>query len=139
MSASTSIKTPSPAHRSTAGITVVEIMIALVLFGIGVSLALRTLPESNVTTTRGRNMSKAVNLAQEQIETLMSIPFSDADLAGGTHTDPDNPLDEHFTRSWTVQDDTPIPGMKRVEVMVSYVSGSPDNSVRLTTLITSRR
>ena len=125
--------------KSEQGVTLVEIMIAMVIFALGVSLAMRMLPESNVATTRGRNLTKATNFAQEKIEHLMAANFAEADLDAGDHVDPDNPIDNHFSRSWNVQTDTPISGMKRVAVTVSFETASKDSSVTLTTFVTSRR
>jgi prepilin-type N-terminal cleavage/methylation domain-containing protein len=125
--------------KSQKGVGLIEILIAIVLFGIGVSLALRTLPDSNVAMTRGRNISVATNFAQEKVEELMSIPFSNADLNSGSHADPENPINRSFTRSWTVTDDAPVAGMKTVAVSVSFETGSSDSMVTVTTFITSRR
>ena len=125
--------------KSQQGIGLIEILIALVLFGAGLSLALRTLPESNVIMTRGRNITKATNLAQEKVEDLMAVPFTDADLTAGTHNDTENPIERHFTRSWNVSDDTPMQGMKTVNVTVGFETASKDSSVTVTTFLTSRR
>jgi prepilin-type N-terminal cleavage/methylation domain-containing protein len=125
--------------KSQKGITLVEIMIAVLIFGIGISVAMRTVPESSVITTRGRNISIATNLAAEKVEELMRVPWGDADLNAGNHDDPDNPLDVHYQRSWTVTDDVPIQGMKRVSVTVGFPTSSADSTVTLDTFITSRR
>lgn len=125
--------------KSQRGITLIEIMVAMVLFGIGLSMALRTLPDSNVVTTKARNITKATNLAQEQIEHLMGIDYGNADLNAGTHTDADNPLDNHFTRSWVVADDNPVADMKRIDVTVSFQTAAKDSTVTLSTYLTSRR
>jgi len=125
--------------KSQKGVGLIEILVAIVLFGIGVSLALRTLPESNVAMTRGRNITAATNFAQEKVEQLMSVPFTNADLAAGTHADPENPIDRHFSRNWTVTDDAPVQGMKTVAVSVSFETANNDSTVTLTTFITSRR
>jgi len=45
--------------KSEKGVGLIEIMIALVLFGLGISLAMRTLPDSNVMMTRGRKRWKS--------------------------------------------------------------------------------
>ena len=70
---------------------------------------------------------------------LMNAAWGDADLNAGDHTDADNPIDLHYRRSWTVADDVPIPGMKRVNVTVSFPTASADSTVTLDTYITSRR
>jgi prepilin-type N-terminal cleavage/methylation domain-containing protein len=125
--------------KSQKGITLIEIMIAVLIFGVGISLAIRTVPESSVITTRGRNITIATNLAAEKVEELMSVSWGDADLNAGTHNDADNPIDFHYTRSWDVTDDVPMVGMKRVSVTVSFPTSSTDSTVTLDTFITSRR
>ena len=65
--------------------------------------------------------------------------FGSADLTMGTHSDPNNPIERIFTRTWTVKDDSPVKDMKSVTVNVTYTSGSKDNSATLTTYLTSRR
>jgi type II secretory pathway pseudopilin PulG len=125
--------------QSEKGIGLIEIIIAILIFGIGITAAMRTLPVSNTATTRARNLTVATNLAQEKIEELMSTPYISADLAAGDHVDPDNPLERIFTRTWSVTDNVPVADMKRVVVTVTYTSGEKDNSTTLTTYITSRR
>ena len=125
--------------RSQSGIGLIEIIIAMLIFGVGIAAAMRTLPDSNVATTRARNISVATNLAQEEIEALMGTPLNSAELAAGDHADPRNPLERHFTRTWTVTDNVPLTGMKRLAVTVTYVGGGNDRSVTLTTFLTPRR
>ncbi len=84
-------------------------------------------------------MTTAMNLAVERLEELMSMPYNDAALSQGNHSDPLNPIDLHYTRSWIVVDDNPVLGMKRVSVMVRFPTSSADSSVTLNTFITSRR
>lgn len=121
------------------GASLLEILVALMLFGAGITLAMRTLPESTTATSRGRNVTKATNLAIEKLEELMSLEYSDADLSTGTHNDPKNPIDEHFRRRWEVQGDVPVVDMKRVDVTVTFDTGSADSTATVGTYITSRR
>ncbi|MCI0479838.1 type II secretion system GspH family protein [Candidatus Uhrbacteria bacterium] len=125
--------------KSQSGVGLIEIVIAMLIFGIGISAAMRTLPDSNMATTRARNLSVATNLAQEQLEALMGTPLTSAELSAGTHVDPRNPLERHFTRTWIVTDNVPLTGMKRVVVSVVYAGGSDDRTVTLTTYLTPRR
>jgi type IV pilus assembly protein PilV len=125
--------------KSQKGFGLVEIIIAMLIFAIGITAAMRTLPDSNRATMRAQNMTQATNLAQEQIETLMAAPFNDAALTSGNHVDPRNPLERIFSRTWSVTDNTPVSGMKRVIVSVSYTAKGNDNSITLTTYLSSRR
>jgi type IV pilus assembly protein PilV len=125
--------------KSEKGIGLIEIIIAMLIFAIGITAAIRTLPVSNTATTRARNLTVATNLAQQKIEELMGKPYNDADLTAGAHDDQDNPIDRIYTRAWNVADNDPVIDMKTVTVTVTYLSGSSDNSVTLSTYLTSRR
>lgn len=125
--------------RNERGVSLLEIMVALAIFGIGLVVAVRTLPESNAKTTQSRNRSIAVNLAQEGIEQLMGRPFNHADLAAGNHDDPDNPIRNNFTRSWVVADATPVVGMKMISVSVSFPTSGEDSVATLRTFKSTRQ
>ena len=125
--------------RSQKGVGLIEIIVAMLIFGIGIASAMRTLPDSNRATTRARNVSVATNLAQEKIEELMGTPLTSAELAAGNHNDPRNPLARHFTRTWTITDNVPLISMKRLAVTVTYAGGGNDRAVTLTTFLTPRR
>lgn len=125
--------------KSEKGVSLIEILIAIILFSVGISFAMRTLPSSNVTTSRARNITKASNLSQEKLESLMTLDYAAADLAAGTHNDPDNPIDNNFFRAWTVVDDSPLAEMKRVSVTVRFETASNDSSVTLSSFISSKR
>jgi prepilin-type N-terminal cleavage/methylation domain-containing protein len=125
---------------SNKGVGLVEIIIAMLIFAVGITAALKTLPESNRATSRSRNLTTATNLAQQKVEELMGVPYSNADLNAGNHTDSENPINTIYNRVWDVTDDSPVTNMKLVIVTVTYESGdSEDNSVTLTTYLTSRR
>ena len=125
--------------KSEKGISLLEMLVAIMLFGIGITMAMRTLPESNTITTRSRNITKATNFAQEKVEELMAAAYVDSNLDAGTHNDPLNPLENNFRRSWDVTVDAPIQGMKKVDVTVIFDTASTDSVVTLSTYITSRR
>jgi type IV pilus assembly protein PilV len=125
--------------KNNSGVSLIEIMVALSIFGIGLVVAVRSLPASSEKTTRSRNLSIAVNLAQEGIEELMGRPYKHADLAAGNHADPNNPLHGHFTRLWTVTDNTPVTGMKMISVDVTFPTSGADSVATLRTFKSSRQ
>lgn len=125
--------------KSDKGISLVEIMVAMTLFTAGVTLAMRSLPESNSATTVSRNMAKATNIAQEKLEELLNLEYENTDLNDGKHNDTENPIDEHFTRTWSIVADSPVTDMKTVEVTVVYPPGGANDEVTLTTTITNGR
>jgi prepilin-type N-terminal cleavage/methylation domain-containing protein len=131
-------RTAPPAARrfkDRRGFTLVEMMIALVLFGVGMMALAQVLPNGLSVRDKARRMSVATSMAQEEIERLRDLPYNHADLAAGTHSDPDNPIENAFNRSWQVQTDTPVTDMKRVAVTVTFVTDSADSQAVVTTLI----
>ena len=122
--------------RSRAGFTLVEIMIAMLVFGAVVIGLAQAIPQGMSAREKARRLSVATFLAKGQMEELRSATFSDPDLAAGVHVDPRNPIQPGFRRQWTVEDNTPISGMKRVTVRVSFQSTSPDSQVVLVTQLT---
>ena len=125
--------------KSEKGVGLIEIIIAMLIFAIGITAAIRTLPVSNAATSRSRNLTMATNLAQQKIEELMGTPFNDGQLTAGAHNDQTNPIERIYTRTWNVTDNDPVVDMKTVTVTVTYLSGSNDNAVTLSTYLTSRR
>ena len=130
-------KSPFPAmHRKhEAGFTLVEVMIAMLIFGIGLSALAQAIPRGMQTRARSEQLTVATSLAQEGLEQLRDLRFNDALLAAGAHSDAANPLDQTFSRRWTVQDDTPVAGMKQVTMTVSFPTDSPDSQAVFTTFI----
>ena len=118
--------------------SLVEIIVAMSIMGLGIVMVMRTLPDSSRATTQARNVSKATNLAQEKLEQLINTPYRDADLANGAHTDTENPIEGAFNRSWGVQDDTPYTDMKTVIITVSYPTSKSDSTVTINSIISAR-
>lgn len=125
-----------PASRGgNGGFTLVEMMIALVLFGVGMMALAQVLPRGLSVRDKARRMSVATSMAQEEVERLRNLPFTHADLAAGNHNDPDNPVDNAYRRTWAVQENTPVEDMKRVSVTVSFPTDSADSQAVVTTMI----
>lgn len=110
-------------------------MIALVLFGVGMMALAQVLPNGLSVRDKARRMSVATSMAQEEIERLRDLPYTHVDLAAGVHADPDNPVDDAFVRNWEVQIDNPVSDMKRVTVTVTFPTDGSDNQATVTTLI----
>jgi prepilin-type N-terminal cleavage/methylation domain-containing protein len=123
----------STERNGRAGFTMIEALVAITIFGIGTVALLALGPRAVGFTSRSRQVGKASQLAQAKLEELRTRTSGDADLAAGTHADDGNPIDGVFTRAWTVVDDTPIAGMRRIEVRVSFPTTSPDSVTQLVT------
>jgi len=112
---------------------VVELLAALLIFGIGLVALAQVLPRGMETRDRGRRITVATQLAREQVETLRSIPYDHVDLSAGQHVDDEELFNGRYRRRWTVQDDTPIPDMKRIEVRVAFSTSEADSEAVIVT------
>ena len=111
------------------GFTLIEVLIAISIFAVGL-LAVGTMQLSaiNVNSTAGQ-ITTRMTWAQDKIEELMALPYSDPwleaagnplvgnDSAGHTHQL--LPTTDGYTISWTVADDTPVPNTKLITVSVT--------------------
>jgi len=118
------------------GFTLVEVMIAVAVVGIGMLGLLRLQVISIITTDHSRLLSRATTLAESKLaETLAAgCPQS-----GATHgrTDDDPPLEWQVA----VADDQPeaapdirLDGCRRITVIVEWNEGRSRRDVRLVTL-----
>jgi type IV pilus modification protein PilV len=99
-----------------SGFTVIEVLVAMAVFSIGVlGFAMST-----VSVTQGNqksyNIAMANALAQDKLEELKARPASFT--SGGPVTDTIS--GQSFSRSWTVTANSPIAGMHKIDVTVTW-------------------
>ena len=83
-------------------------------------LAVATMLDTSINyTASARKMTEATEIARQQMETLMSVPYNDMMLDAGESPFGPFTVEKHKV-SWTVLEDTPIAGMKTVRVAVSW-------------------
>ena len=90
------------------GFTLIEVLIALAIFSIGI-LGVGTMQLRSTTgNTSARIRTEASIWAQDRVETLMLLPFGDVLLSTGAH----NLNEGLYTVNWTVWDNAggPIAG-----------------------------
>lgn len=111
------------------GYSVLEVMIATAVLGIGLLGATSGQTMAMKLSSTSRHAVLAMQLAEEQMETLHAMTATNV-KAIGTATDPNNPLDPDpndgrqmaFTRSWTVTPDTPETGVIALQVDVTWTN-----------------
>ena len=117
--------------RQDAGFTLIEMMMAMVILGVGLlSIAVAQLSAIKVSS-RSRNLQQAMFLAREQMDDIEALPLGSALLQTAAVTDdPANPIQAssdpddqtRFTRSVTVTPNSPSAGLAQVSVTVVWTT-----------------
>ena len=122
------------ARREQAGLTLLEVLFAMVILGVGIlSIALAQISSLKVSS-KSRSLSQAMYLAQEQLDLFMTMPGTDPTFATPVtdQADPGGPIDVNpgdadqttFTRTWTIQPSTPAIGLARITVDIRWDAAS---------------
>ena len=113
---------PSPGHEQ--GMSLVELMVALVVLSVGLLAVGRLFPTGARSQMQDQLLVSANYYAQERLEMLGSQTWSDATLADGRHpsaTTADTLGNGRWTRYYTVTTLTgSLNNLKKVVVTVDY-------------------
>jgi prepilin-type N-terminal cleavage/methylation domain-containing protein len=117
-----------------SGFTIIEVMIAIAIFSIGILSAWALQTSSIRGNSVARNLTTAASCASDRLEQLIQLPYAHADLVAGTHAPLqvldglDNNFDGEIDEagesgplrvSWIVTDDSPIQQTKTIRVDVT--------------------
>lgn len=113
------------------GFTLIEVLIAMIILSIAM-LAITGMFVTGVDgVSFGDRITSAVTLAQEKMEELMGLDYSDPNFVNGGPE-----AIGAIIRAWDVKQDDPFPGMATIRVAVSW--RDKDNKQRNITLVTMR-
>lgn len=103
--------------KKEQGFTLVEALVAIALLAFGL-LAVASMQTGAI---RGNffasGTTEATAWAQNTLETLLALPYSDPDLTDGNHVDPNPPTG--YTIQWDMVNDA-VNNFKTVTVTVTY-------------------
>jgi type IV pilus assembly protein PilV len=117
-----------PRHRD--GVMMLEVMIALVILGVGILGATAGQIAAIKLSSDSRLSSEAMHLAERQLETFTAMPAADLLALPGVGVDPGNPIDPDvndgtrmaLNRSWVIAADTVEAGMITITVNVAWTN-----------------
>lgn len=116
--------------RRKEGFTLVEVMVALVVFLIGF-LGMAGLLVTVVQSNRGAsNRTRADQLLYEKVEEFTSTPYRDI----ATGTDEETVGRVVFTRDWTVTDNSPIPNAMTIDLVARWTERGRTFGVQQSTI-----
>lgn len=88
--------------KNNSGFTLIEVLIALSVFAIG-ALAVASLQITSGKSNRtGSEITMAVNLASDQMEAFMALPFDDASLSTDPSVNPHADNQGKYNLQWVV-------------------------------------
>ena len=120
--------TENRAVQNDAGFTIIEVVIAISILAVGLlGVAAMQTSAIQVNSAAGQ-MTTRMNWAQDKMEELKALPFSDpwleaagnspgVDSAGNTHEQTTS--DGYTVVKWDIADNTPVPNTKRIVVTVT--------------------
>jgi len=114
------------------GFSLVEMMIAITVIGIGVMSLAMLFPLSMRKVSRGDLESRATFTAEAKIEELKRTPWAGLVNSAGADT-----TETTFARQWTIQEDAPVSGMKTVSVTVTWRDTQGPRSILLSSYLSN--
>ncbi len=112
------------------GFSLIEVMVALTILAVGVIGTTSGQIMAMKLSTTSRHAALAMQLAEQQMETLQAMPAADVKTLG-TANDSENRLDPDphdgvamaFTRSWVITPGSPETDVITLEVQVTWTDG----------------
>jgi type IV pilus assembly protein PilV len=129
--------------KNDRGYALIEILIAIGIFSIGILAIANLQYRTSRNNTTGNLITQATLLARAQIEEFKTVTDVTT-LDAGPFDDPNNPVDQNgdsggiFTRSWAVTNPAGGSNTRQVEMTVAWTRDGRNRSVVLTSIIRNR-
>ena len=120
------VKRKAP-RRADAGFSLIEIMVAMTFLAIGLLGIAQLIPFGMAGVTEARVRTNAVQAGQAIIDSLRAADYDSLDAGDFSMSN------GRLTTTWTISDNNPAPGMRRVDLTTTW---GPDENPRTVTLNT---
>lgn len=122
--------------NNNKGFTLIEVIIALMIFSVGI-LAMQGMQYMSVKTNFSAfNITRAIGQGTDTVERILALDYNDDLLLAGAHDDTEFPSEwDHIintTINWQITDDTPMPNMKTVDLVITSSEKGKDKTLALT-------
>lgn len=133
------MRTNHEARSRESGFSLIEVLIAVLVVGIGF-MAVASMTGTSISgNNRSSMMTVATYLAEDRLEELRNRDYADVSAVGS----PEIGIDEQgnvvpnglFTRSWVVTNDTPGTLMKTINITITWAERGVNHRLTMTTVI----
>ena len=120
--------------RNERGVSLIEILIAIAIFSIGILAVVKMQTAAMRANTFSANLTRAViDLNQKKAEDFLALDYSDSTVSDGSHGPEGSGI---FSTNWQVSDDTPYLGAKTIVITTTW-SDQSGNHTLMTTVVKS--
>jgi Tfp pilus assembly protein PilV len=116
--------------KSEGGFSILENMISMAIFSVGVLSISMLFTQTMTFTHNSEKLTVATNLAKGKLEELRNTPY--ANIVSGTDNDVVDNV--QFDLKWTVANDSPVKGVRKVVMEVSWIDLRDDHTIKIETL-----
>jgi Tfp pilus assembly protein PilV len=118
--------------RRADGFSLLEVMFALTFLGVGLLAVAGMIPLATHQIVAAKAVTDGVAAGQEVMEEIRTSDFNSAALAAGSY----NRTVDKYTITWTIQDNVPVIGSKRVDMLVTWNTTSGAETTSMSTFVT---
>lgn len=147
MSRSNHIKSEGKSTGTASGMSLVEVMVAIVIFSLAALAVLAMTTGAFNANSHSEAVDIASNLARRKVESILSKPFAEVvdrtgdginGLLDSSHHDPANPMDPDIADYSEVLDDTSGLGLKRqYDVFWNIAADTPESWAKTVSVVVS--
>ncbi len=108
--------------KSQKGFTILEVMIAIAIFSIGILGVIKMQISSQSGNTSARTITQGTTYAQDRIERIMALTYNSiTPIAGVGNISPtDLTSGETYNLSWVITADNPITNTSQIAMTVTW-------------------
>ena len=115
---------------SEDGFSILENMISMAIFSMGILSISMLFTQTMTFTHNSEKLTVATNLAKGKLEEIRNTPY--ANIVSGT--DSETVDNVRFDFKWTVTNDLPVKGVRKVVMEISWIDLRNDHTIKIETL-----